>query len=91
MLYAIEEDGNPTLTKQMSETPDANGSNGALDENDFSEAVNKPLDNKGQQGPVQFAFDTPVQRIFSCPLGGLWFLLSVPKLRVLFVKVYLAY
>jgi hypothetical protein len=26
---------------------------------------------KGPQGPMQFAFDTPVQRIFSSPLGKL--------------------
>lgn len=71
ILYSIEEEKNlATLTDSVPETADSRGPDGALDENDFSEASTKrPLDKKGSHDPIQFAFDTPVQRIFSCPLG----------------------
>ena len=77
VLYSIEEEKDlATLTDPapapVPETADSRGPDGALDENDFSETSTKrPLDKKGSHGPIQFAFDTPVQRIFSCPLGEL--------------------
>jgi len=75
VLYSMEEETNlATLTDPVPETADIRGPDGALDENDFSEASNKrPLDKKGSHVPIQFAFDTPVQRIFSCPLGEFYF------------------
>jgi hypothetical protein len=83
VLYSIEEEKDlATLTDPAAvpETADSRGPDGALDENDFSEASTKrPLDKKGSHGPIQFAFDTPVQRIFSCPLGELLFCLVVYK------------
>ena len=73
VLYHIEEDANPNLlADQVSEPQGVKGPDGALDENEFSEQPTKrTLDMKGPQGPIQFAFDTPVQRIFSSPLGKL--------------------
>lgn len=76
VLYSMEEETNlATLTDPVPETV-PRGPDGALDENDFSESSTKrPLDKKGSHVPIQFAFDTPVQRIFSCPLGELPFYL----------------
>lgn len=73
VLYSMEEETNlATLTDPVPEPADSRGPDGALDENDFSETSTKrPLDKKGSHVPIQFAFDTPVQRIFSCPLGEL--------------------
>lgn len=73
VLYSIVEDTNlATLTDPAPESAESRGPDGALDENDFTETSTKrPLDKKGPQDPIQFAFDTPVHRIFSCPLGGL--------------------
>ncbi len=80
VLYFIEEDVNLMSSGggTTSEHPETNGNhdtNGALDEKEFSEpaasvSITKPVENGGQRGPVQFAFDTPVQRIFSSPLGA---------------------
>ncbi|KAG0579545.1 hypothetical protein KC19_4G105700 [Ceratodon purpureus] len=95
VLYSIEEEKDlATLTDPTPaavptpETADSRGPDGALDENDFSEASTKrPLDKKGSHGPVQFAFDTPVQRIFSCPLEAT-LLYVCPESHIGLGKVY---
>ena len=65
-LYILEEDSEskPVQISKESEK------NLALDENSFSESnvISKSRESL-QQGPIQFVFDTPVQRIFSTPLG----------------------
>lgn len=89
VLYSIVEDTNlATLTDPAPESAESRGPDGALDENDFTETSTKrPLDKKGPQDPIQFAFDTPVHRIFSCPLEAT-LLYVCPESHIGLGKVY---
>ena len=66
-LYILEEDAE---AKTLQKTSKDSEKNSVLDENSFSESnvTNKSRESL-QQGPIQFVFYTPVQRIFSTPLG----------------------
>jgi hypothetical protein len=58
LLYTIPR---PTSKEELEKTNQA-----ALDENSFSEAK---ADSNKKQGPLQFIFETEVDRIFSTPIG----------------------
>ena len=66
-LYILEEDAE---AKTLQKTSKDSEKNSVLDENSFSESnvTNKSRESL-QQGPIQFVFYSPVQRIFSTPLG----------------------
>lgn len=64
-LYFLEEDAKAKSATQSSGDPE---NNTALDVNTFSQNLMRKSQDSLQQGPIQFIFYSPVQRIFSTPL-----------------------
>lgn len=67
--YAVLDDDKTSLALYIlpgAISQEVNENNGALDTNSFAEA-----NAVSDRGPLQFFFETEVDRIFSSPLGGL--------------------